>query len=650
MKKLSGFLMVGLVSVVSAQSQIYTDHYLTTLTVPITDWNMTLDQYHYVDITQYSNPQLPWDFEPANIVSVDAVIHNDDNSKMFNFTGNFIASAARWGGAYHLLCNSSNRECQVHMDRGPLTPSRFTTNGDFRAMGHRGYIVIQYHSPYSGTNIPENAFVHWQELGTKNMLQCIDNASCISPSLLSPINAGTASGMNVSIRSDKEPTTIFSNFENFSHFTPNFNSYGKGGVLRLSASNLLLYMPSNMNQGSNYNSRFKNARYDASANRGYARFRFISNNYSAAGRQSFIVKSSYGQIGPWNFTDPAVANPAYTDRITLPVVNFISSPERIISVEAAVASDPIPGSGDYLHISNLRRGNDRGGNDLTTEGGKSQGEILADVSSGGGNVILEVNNPIDKRKYWNRSIDPSCSDFNPNCDHSKMRTHASRPNRGWVKIDYLAAKCGEGGNGFFTSAVNIGFSTTPTGDCNGYADVNGIKTHVLESKGLDIYGTSDQFRYVYKSGSGNMRFIGKIDQVENANYWSLGCLMIRTTTSPLSGNVAVCRIGAGPLTFQYRLTANPPNNSTTQNVINTYSANPWDMKWVMLVKNNSTITAYAAAKDDKWNPDPASPAWNLLGSVSNVIGSSYTYGLAASSYNSNNPATVGFLGVNATSF
>ena len=224
--------------------------------------------------------------------------------------------------------------------------------------------------------------------------------------------------------------------------------------------------------------------------------------------------------------------------------------------------------------------------------------------------------------------------------------HAGSANRGWVKVDYLAAKCGENGNGWLSSAANIGFPTNPPNDCNGFADVNGTRIHVLESQGNDIFNNSDQFRYVYRLGAYSpLTFVGKINQVERSSDWSRGCLMIRKVTNgnPTgagNANAAVCRLGSGMPIFQYR--TGDGGTSTRTNPSSTKAK----YKWAKLVLSGNTVTGYIADSDDNWNPNTTS-GWEQIGTpvTINNLSTNYTWGLAASSNDAANAATVGFVEV-----
>jgi len=622
---LPAFLLFSAVSAFSQVGATYTDHYLATLVVPIQDWNMVADENHYIDINDNSIPAKPADFDPVNIVSVEAVVHDDAFANTYNFSGHRVGTFL-WGGWYSLTCFQTSKNCQVVMDRGLTISSRYA-NSDFDAYGNRGYVLIRYHSP-SGAGLAKNVHTHWEATGGMNMVYCLDASSCMATNINGISGVGSIAAMNGFILSDNEPTTTISNFENLvSGGDPNTSqTKGTGGLLKSSGRTTNFIMPYKLGTGGGaFLSRFKTTKYDGGSNRGYLRLTTLD-TYSPTARQPFIVKSRYKQIGPWCFSGSNCSGSAPWQK-QFSITNLTSSPQRIVGVDAGIHSDVF--GGDVFSVTNIRRGNERSElNGNGTSGGKIHGEVVVEAGSTTGTLTMEVDGRTDPEKYWMRE------------------GHTSSPQRGWVKIDYLAAKCGEGGNGTFGSSANIGFSTPPSNDCNGYAVVDNIATHVLMSQASDIYGTADQFRYVYSNGSsGNFAIAAKIDHVENRNYWNLGCIMLRSNTSASSANVGICHIGNGQATFQYRLPSSSSPNSTTQNTIPGYD----DYRWVKLVKSGNTVSGYVAKGDDYANPQTMG-GWQFIGSVNGVIGSSYTYGLAATSYSSGNWATAGILGAKTWTF
>ena len=64
------------------------------------------------------------------------------------------------------------------------------------------------------------------------------------------------------------------------------------------------------------------------------------------------------------------------------------------------------------------------------------------------------------------------------------------------------------------------------GRAAGFAD-NGNGTFTMSSSGADIWGTADQFRFAYKSLSGDGTIVARVDSIVNTNVWAKGGVMIR---------------------------------------------------------------------------------------------------------------------------
>lgn len=73
--------------------------------------------------------------------------------------------------------------------------------------------------------------------------------------------------------------------------------------------------------------------------------------------------------------------------------------------------------------------------------------------------------------------------------------------------------------------------------------------------GADIWGTADDFRFVYKQLNGNGSIVAKIESMDVAHDWSKVGVMIRESLSPESSNAFVCSTGANGTRYQYRLQA-----------------------------------------------------------------------------------------------
>jgi cytochrome c len=145
-------------------------------------------------------------------------------------------------------------------------------------------------------------------------------------------------------------------------------------------------------------------------------------------------------------------------------------------------------------------------------------------------------------------------------------------------------------------------------------DANGVI--YVNASGADIFGTADEFHFVYRPISGNAEIVARVLAVPNTDPFAKSGPMFRES---LAGNSRECFMGMtrdnGP-TFQYRTT---PGGSTT-------SYRPVVLPapmWMRLLRVGNIFTGYRST-------DGA--AWTLHQSISNFIPSSAYIGLAACSH------------------
>jgi hypothetical protein len=116
-------------------------------------------------------------------------------------------------------------------------------------------------------------------------------------------------------------------------------------------------------------------------------------------------------------------------------------------------------------------------------------------------------------------------------------------NRGWLRVDYLAAQCGEG-SGFTRAAIGY---TGSGDDCHGnyYYTALNRSNHVIQTKGNRITqnSTSDAFYFAHKSLASWTSLEVKVDKVENTsttvNKAKAGLMMRAgsSTSAPTAGGI-----------------------------------------------------------------------------------------------------------------
>jgi len=168
--------------------------------------------------------------------------------------------------------------------------------------------------------------------------------------------------------------------------------------------------------------------------------------------------------------------------------------------------------------------------------------------------------------------------------------------------------------------LSLWFKGSPAG----FID-NGGGSFTMSAAGNDIWGTADQFRYVYKSLNGNGSITAKVESIENTNAWAKGGVMIREGLDTGAKHVmAVVTPGQGiQLTWRDFTNADMTEHNTQADLAPPY--------WVRLTRNGSTFTAEHSADGVVWEPvvDAASNTHDLV-----LMGNVYI-GLCLTSHNAN---------------
>jgi regulation of enolase protein 1 (concanavalin A-like superfamily) len=149
------------------------------------------------------------------------------------------------------------------------------------------------------------------------------------------------------------------------------------------------------------------------------------------------------------------------------------------------------------------------------------------------------------------------------------------------------------------------------------------KAFTIEGAGSDIWGTADQFHFVYQQISGDVDVIARVDSVLAADPWSKAGVMIRSSLSAGAAHgFALVSAGKG-VAFQWRAQV----NGLSSNVSGGTGSAP---RWVRVTRGGSRITAYSSA-------DGAT--WKTIGSASVAVGTAVYVGLAATSHTSSAATT-----------
>jgi hypothetical protein len=117
-------------------------------------------------------------------------------------------------------------------------------------------------------------------------------------------------------------------------------------------------------------------------------------------------------------------------------------------------------------------------------------------------------------------------------------------------------------------------------------------TYTITAAGIDIWDSSDQFRYAYQPITGDVDVVARIVSIANTDAWSKAGVMVRETLNADSRNTMVS-ITAGALnSFSRRIDQGGITQSTK-----TSGAAPG---WVRLVRTGSQFQAFRSVDGRTW--------------------------------------------------
>jgi len=124
---------------------------------------------------------------------------------------------------------------------------------------------------------------------------------------------------------------------------------------------------------------------------------------------------------------------------------------------------------------------------------------------------------------------------------------------------------------------------------------------IMNAFGTDIWNTTDQFRYAYKSLSGDGSITVRVDSLVRSNEWAKAGVMIRETLDAGSAHAFVAVTPDHGVAFQRRPAAEQASVSTDAAGV----AAPY---WVKLTRTGNVFTAQHSADGSTWTDLVASPA------------------------------------------
>jgi len=144
-------------------------------------------------------------------------------------------------------------------------------------------------------------------------------------------------------------------------------------------------------------------------------------------------------------------------------------------------------------------------------------------------------------------------------------------------------------------------SLSYTGNPLGYAEADGVAT--MGASGADIWGTADQFRYAYKSLTGDGEMVARVDSIDNiVNNWAKAGVMIRQSNAAgaahsmtvITGDYASPGSAGNGASFQGR----PVADSDSVNADAASSIAP--PYYVRVVREGNNISGFISADGAEW--------------------------------------------------
>lgn len=141
--------------------------------------------------------------------------------------------------------------------------------------------------------------------------------------------------------------------------------------------------------------------------------------------------------------------------------------------------------------------------------------------------------------------------------------------------------------------------------------------YTIQAAGADIWGYSDQFRYVYQPVTGDVDVVARVASISAADRWSKAGVMIRETMAANSRHATALTSVEKGYAFQRRA----ETGSISEHTSGGAGTAPG---WVRLVRKGSLISAYRSADGS---------TWTSMGTDSITMNDTVYVGIAVTSHN-----------------
>jgi hypothetical protein len=604
--------LLGLVPGLTGAQTYYTDEQINSQVCNLPyEWDMLNNEYS----NGQQCPAFPAGFNRFNIIETDVFIHSDLNSAgksssastLFRLSPN--SSKLDFGGEFTLRCigdvgGPNIPYCAYNMRRGAhyvgngntefgyhFESAQFSDPTFRRAWGRTDYLNMgvapvtktsnDYYFPIGGWDMstsPPPAALNVDTVYLPNL--DINKIAGISTIILSnPDVNGKVSADQFDRRGISNSNCILPDDA--------FGAYTRGGIIDVvpygTGSRVFLKLPytetfsyrKNMFSGVNYQGK--------STNRGWVKITYYG---TASGFfQPFAMKSKVRSIGSWPLSNPGQG------ALGFPFSDFGIPANRLTHADVTIHQD------------------DRGfGHDLSPlKRTPYHGE---DAQAGQNASLFTINEAANRFKMY------ACASDRPTgyMGYYAYNHFSGAPyNRGWIRVDYQAGTCATAATGFAIKQI----PSASNGTCGGGS---GSLTTV-EGSGADIWGTNDEFTFMYKTFTAgeNKTFTAKIESQSNSDGWAKAGIMFRSSLSSNAKYASMLATPSNGTHFTYRPDG---TNTVTARTSNTTIKAPY---WLRVQKVGKVFTGF-------WSSNGTT--WSSVGSQTlNSFGNTFYVGIAVSSHN-----------------
>lgn len=142
-------------------------------------------------------------------------------------------------------------------------------------------------------------------------------------------------------------------------------------------------------------------------------------------------------------------------------------------------------------------------------------------------------------------------------------------------------------------------------------------TFTVNGSGADIWGTSDEFRFVYQTLSGNGTITAQVNSLTNTDAWAKAGVMIRNSLNANAAHAMTAVTASNGVAFQRRTS---DGGSSTHTGVSGQAA----PKWVRVQRSGSTFTSSYSSNGT---------TWTTIGTATITMGTTVYVGLCVTAHN-----------------